>query len=195
MFAVVGSRLNSWLGGRCRRRMSGVCVAAGWRRVGPVRGAVPGMPGASGYDVVCGSPDLVRRNIALLRPRQGSAREGGFVQCGRNGNAWICRVRRVGGLLGQCGNRHSQQGANSGDPKLEFHCQSSKSETGVRTHALMLKRRNTGGCKQPGQLLFRLSGLVPGRPLGAILDEAHNKRGRRGENDVGAVECRNSKIS
>jgi len=188
MFAVVGSRLNGWLSSGCRRRMSGVCVAAGWRRVGPVRDAMPAMPEASSHSVVCGSPDLVGRNIALLWPRQGSAREGGFVQCRRNGNARICRVRRVVGLLGQCGNRHSQQGANSGDPKLEFHVQSSKSETGVHTHALMLKRRNTGGCKQPGQLLFRLSGLVPGRALGAVLDEAHGKRGRRGESDVGAVE-------
>ena len=192
MFAVVGSRLNGWLRSGCRRRMSSVCVAAGWRRVGPVRGAMPAMPGASSHSVVCGSPDLVRRNIALLWPRQGSAGEGGFVQCRRNGNARICRVRRVRGLLGQCGNRHSQQGANSGDPKLEFHCQSSKSETGVLRcllqHALMLKRRNTGGCKQPGQLLFRLSELVPGRALGAVLDEAHNESRRRSDSCIRAVE-------
>ena len=58
----------------------------------------------------------------------------------------------------------------------------------------MLKRRNTGGCKQPGRLSFRSGGLVPGRALGAVLDEAHEEGGRRSDGCIRAIKGRNSEI-
>lgn len=57
-------------------------------------------------------------------------------------------------------------------------------------HARVLKRRDTGGQKQPGQLLFRSGGVVPGRALGAVLDEADSEYGRRNNDGIGAVKSR-----
>ena len=62
-------------------------------------------------------------------------------------------------------------------------------------HARMLKRRNTGGYMWPRLLLFRFSGLVPGRALRPVLDKAHGERCGRGDDGIGAVERGNGEIS
>ena len=61
-------------------------------------------------------------------------------------------------------------------------------------HARVLKNQDTGVGSLPGQLLLRLSGLVPGRALGTVLDEANGEGRRRDDDCVRAFESRNSEL-
>lgn len=148
----------------------------------------------SGNGIVCGAPGFVRRGLVGLRRRRRSG-DDRFVHGRWHCDGGVCRVWQRTGLLGVRVHRQDQQGAYSGGQKLGGHGQSSKSVTGRARARTSAQERRQRRQRTAGQLLLRLSGLVPGRALRAVLDEA-NGEGRRSNDDcVGAVESRDSEMS
>jgi hypothetical protein len=165
MVGLRGSRLGrSFLHGLWSRRGGRSLVPMGlfnrlWGDVARMTAVV----GRSDQGIIGRAPDLVGRLASV--DSAGGVLEGGYIQRWRHRRARVGRVGRRTGLLGVrsewCA-EGGQQDAIDGGRELDVHCQSSKSETGMRRGAHMFKTHE--GCRigLRTQRLFRSDGFIAG---------------------------------